>query len=379
MDFLYTFANSSILVRLVCALVILLIFLIGKRFLSHLALKFISLIKIKHTTIDSQFLDRLQQPFNCFFILTGIFIALSVSPFVHYTTISEEHFILFEKSIPVSIVSFKFLERLYQTAVVLLITWAVYDLECIYEEVISNMPLKLPFVDNTLFIRFTAKLIRLATIVLGIFIALYILFPAITTGILTGVGVGGVALAFIGKDMCSNILSGFVIMMDRPFIIGDWIEVQGVEGIVEDISFRSTRIRTFTQGMMVIPNATIGNANIINWSRMERRRVKFDLGVAYNTPIDQLNLCKDRIKAIIAKTPHVQEGTALVAFESFGDSSLNIQVIYFSLLTDYASYLQIKESINLEILALCEELGIEIAFPTQTVYIAKEQDTAVQS
>ena len=130
-------------------------------------------------------------------------------------------------------------------------------------------------------------------------------------------------------------------MLDKPFVIGDWIEIIGLEGVVEDISFRSTRLRTFTQGQVVIPNAQISNANLINWTRMEKRRVKFDLGIDYNTSIKDLNLCMSRIKEILKKDPDVENETYIVAFENFGDYALNIQILYFSMHTSYAPYLEV--------------------------------------
>lgn len=366
MEFFYDFAQNSLYVRLIASLLLLFFFFFGRKLLSRLAIRLVSRIKVKHNLLEFRQFDSLQLPFNYLFLCTGIYIALAISPFVSYPKLPEDSFWFISTAIPISILPFSLLTNIYSSVIAALVTWIIYQLEHVYEPSLSSLTTKLPFMDNSLFIRFLAKMIRFLTVLVGSFISISLLFPDFTK-ILTGVGIGGVAVAFIGKDALANILSGALLMMDKPFVINDWIELCNLEGVVEDISFRSTRIRTFTQGLVVIPNSQIGNENIINWSRMEKRRVKFDLGIAYNTSIADIQQCIDGIKQILGNCNEVENETYLVNFESFGDYALNISIIYFSLETSYAPYVQVKEEVNLQILSLCEKLNIEIAFPTQTI------------
>lgn len=375
-NFLSNFSHNSLYIRVTTSIVLLIGFLISHRLLSRLMIKLVSRIEIKHTRIDSTHFDALQKPFNHLFLLTGFYFALAVSPLVIYSSVTTESFWFIQ--IPISIIPFKLLNKFYFALVSAYVTWIIYLIAHIYEELLNSLKIKFPFMDNSLFLRFTARIIRAAIVVIGAFVSLSLLFEGLPS-ILTGVGLGGAALAFIAKDALSNIFSGMVLMFDKPFVIGDWIEIIGLEGVVEDISFRSTRLRTFTQGQVVIPNAQISNANLINWTRMEKRRVKFDLGVSYNTSIDNLNTCIKKIKNILLEDPDVENDTYIVVFENFGDYALNIQILYYSMHTDYASYLQVKQRINMEILKLCEHIGVDIAFPTQTLYMQRTPKTPVKS
>lgn len=358
---------DPVLLRLVLALAILLITFFAKRVLSKILIKYLSKIKINKLTLDFSLFDRLQKPINCLLIATGIFLTLAVSPFVYYKTISEQFLTIGDFRFILSLISINFVVKIYKVAFIGIATWVIYDLEQLYEQFFTGLNDKHELIDNTVIIRYVSKIIRIVTIIIGIAIALTILFPNLS-GLATGVGIGGAAVAFVSKDSLSSILSGMFLLLDKPFVIGDWITIDSVDGIVEDISFRSTRIRTFSQSLVVIPNNTISNANIINWSRMEKRRVSFDLGVSYSTSETQIKQCIDDIKHLLTNHPDIESDTALVHFTSFGDYSLNIQIIYYTLKTDLSSYLAIKETVNLDILNLCNRYQVEIAFPTQTIY-----------
>lgn len=368
MNFFYQLTNNSFYVKLLIAIFLLFVFLAGRKLLSRLAIRLLAKIEITHSRLEIGLFDRLQKPLDYLFLVTGFYVALAASPFVNYSKLTNESFWMIKTQIPLSVIPFTLLNKVYGALFIALCTWTLYDLEHIYEGILSNISIKVPFIDNTLFIRFTAKLIRFFTVLIGTFISLNILIPNISS-VITGLGLGGVAVAFVSKDALSDILTGMFFIMDKPFVIGDWIEIDGLEGTVEDITFRSTRIRTFTQGLIMMPNAQISSENIINWTRMKKRRVKFELGVSYHTQVATLNECITRIKDLLAAHPDIENESFLVAFENFGDYTLNIQITYFSLRTDYASYLSIKETINIQILELCHELGVNIAFPTQTVII----------
>ncbi|PHV71077.1 hypothetical protein CS063_07025 [Sporanaerobium hydrogeniformans] len=359
---------NPFIIRLIGAFAFLLFFLLFRKLLRKFTIGLLSKISIKKLALGSKLTEALQKPLDYLFLFTGIWGALCISPLIRYKEISSNSFWSSEAVFSLDFIPFESVTTLYTVVFVSIATWGIYNLEVVYEMVLSDLNAKLGITDNTLLIRFTSKLIRFFTLLIGGAIVLSLLFGDIG-GIITGVGLGGVAFAFVSKDALSNILSGALLMMDKPFIIGDWVEVSGIEGIIEDISFRSTRIRTFTQGVVVIPNAKIGNENIINWSRMEKRRVKFNLTLPYHTPLDKIHTCIQQINCLLSAHPTIEQGSFLVGLESLGDYSLNIQVLYFSLATDYASYLKIKETINLRILEICEKETIQIAFPTQTLHV----------
>lgn len=188
------------------------------------------------------------------------------------------------------------------------------------------------------------------------------------TGMITGLGLAGLTFSLAAKDSASNLFGGLVIIADKPFGVGDWIQTPEMEGTVTDITLRSTRIRTFKDAEVIIPNSTLANTSIINWSRMSKRRVHFTLGVIYQTPQEKLRQAVDGIRELLSRRPDdVEQTSILVTFDTFGDYSLNLEIYYYALRTTWADYMQLKEAVNFEIRELLDSLGVEIAYPTQVL------------
>ena len=359
-------SHDPIILRLFFSLIVLLIMLIARRFLSKWIIHTLARIKFHKVHLEISAFNGLKSPINYFILTTGIYIALAVSPFVFYTNSAEQSFYLGDFKLTLSLIPLAFLTKLYLATIAGIVTWFIYELECLYEHFFTELNEQLSLIDNTVFIRYLSRIINFITIIVGCSIVLIFLVPDFS-GLLTGVGIGGAAVAFVAKDSLASMISGMFLLLDKPFSISDWVSIDDLEGIVEDISFRSTRIRTFSQGLVIIPNNTISNANIINWSRMKKRRVSFDLGVSYNTTPEQLNICTNQIRAILSQFEDIEKETYIVHFTDFGDYSLNIRIIYYTLPTQFAQYLAVQEAVNLKILEFCESNNIEIAFPTQTI------------
>ncbi len=190
-------------------------------------------------------------------------------------------------------------------------------------------------------------------------------------GLIAGLGIGGLAVALAARDSIANVFGSVVILADRPFRVGDWIEAQGqgIEGFVEEIGFRSTRIRTFAKSVITVPNSVVANWAINNWSAMPRRRVQMTLGISYETTPEQIERLVARLREMLQAHPQVDtQENLLVHFTDFGESSLQLLVQYFTFATQRGPHLAVREEINLAIMRLLDELGIEIAFPTRTVY-----------
>ncbi len=368
MNTLTTLVGNPFYVRLLLSALILLVFIIAKRFLIKFLLKCLSKISIKGKQVDISLFDTLHKPLNRMILLTGLYFALSVSPFTYASQTTQQVLSIGSLDITMSIIQQSIVTTLYTALMLALLTQVIYNLEIIYEELFSQLNDRLSLIDNTLIIRYIARIIRFVTIAIGVSIVSLTLVPQLAS-IITGLGIGGAALALIFKDTLEDIFSGMILLLDKPFVIGDWVELSNIEGIVEDISFRSTRIRTFTQGQVVIPNATVGGENIINWSSMSKRRAKFNIGLVYGTTSDKLEECINEIKSYLSSNTSIESGSYLVAFENFGEYSLNIEVIYFALKTDYPSYLAIKEEVNFELMRICENIDVNMAFPTQTLHV----------
>jgi MscS family membrane protein len=187
--------------------------------------------------------------------------------------------------------------------------------------------------------------------------------------LLAGLGIGGLAVAMASKDTVANLFGSLVIFLDKPFQIGDWIELGSLEGTVEEVGLRTTRVRTFANSLITIPNAKFTTESVNNWSRMRKRRIKMSLGITYDatpTKVDELVL---KVRELIENDPKIRSDFYLVNFDNFGPSSLDLFVYCFTETTNWSEFLQAKQEFMLAIMHAVEELGLEFAYPTQTLHV----------
>ncbi len=189
--------------------------------------------------------------------------------------------------------------------------------------------------------------------------------------LLAGLGVGGLAIALAAKDTAANFFGSLMILFDQPFKVGDWIKINDLEGTVEEIGFRSTRVRTFYDSQIVIPNSKVANNDIDNLGRRQYRRTVETLGLTYSTSEEQLKEFTKGLRAIIDSSPLTRKDKYYISFKKFGDSSLEILLYFFLKVSDYKDELQAKEQILLQIKHLAETLNVDFAFPSQSIYMEK--------
>ena len=189
---------------------------------------------------------------------------------------------------------------------------------------------------------------------------------------LAGLGIGGLALALAAQDTIANMFGSFVVIVDRPFLVGDTVRIAGNEGTVEDIGLRSTRLRTADRTLIVIPNKTVATEAITNLSRMPERRVAQSVRLAYGTPPDRLEALLDDLRGLLRTDPDVQPGSGAVNFSDFGDSSLDLQVVYLTRSPDAQKSLDIKERINLKVMRTAAARGVALAVPTTRSVVSHE-------
>lgn len=195
------------------------------------------------------------------------------------------------------------------------------------------------------------------------------------TGLIAGLGIGGIAVALAVQNILGDLLASLSIVLDKPFVIGDFVVVDTLSGTVEHIGLKTTRIRSLSGEQLIFSNNDLLKSRIRNYKRMEERRIVFSFGVVYQTPLTKLKAVKEIVGNIIKK----QENARLdrVHFKEYGDSALNFEVVYFVMKPDFNIYMDIQETINLEIFRRFQEEGIEFAYPTQTVYM-QNQGAGVQ-
>jgi len=191
------------------------------------------------------------------------------------------------------------------------------------------------------------------------------------SGLVASLGIGGIAVAMAARDTLANVFGSIMILMDRPFAIGDWIKTGDFEGVVEEIGFRSTRIRTFEKTLVNVPNAVLANMVIDNIDARSKRRINMRIGLTYSTTPEQMQQAIAGIEAILVAHPGVDQEFKLVKFDEFADSSLSIFLYYFSADKDWSAYLQVRQEVNVQIMQLLESMQLDFAFPTRTLHISQ--------
>jgi len=191
------------------------------------------------------------------------------------------------------------------------------------------------------------------------------------SGILAGMGIGGLAMALAAQDSISGIFASVVIFLDKPFMVEDFIEVNGISGTVEEIGIRSTRVRTVEKTLVTLPNKEIMDSSINNYSKRPMRRTASTIGVTYETTPGKMKELLEQLRQMLRDDEDVDNENVYVNFTGFGDSSLDIEMKYFILTVDYQKWLDKRENINLRIMRIVYDLGLDFAFPSTTVYLEK--------
>jgi small-conductance mechanosensitive channel len=188
------------------------------------------------------------------------------------------------------------------------------------------------------------------------------------TALLASMGVAGIAVALALQSVLADLFASLVIAIDKPFVINDFIIVGEFMGTVEKIGIRTTRLRSLSGEQVIFSNSDMLSSRIRNYKRMWERRIVFSIGVTYETPYEKLS----RIPTIIQKVIESQEKARFdrAHFASYGDFSLNFEIVYYVLSADYNEYMDVQQTINLAIFKLFEEAGISFAYPTRTLYVA---------
>ena len=196
------------------------------------------------------------------------------------------------------------------------------------------------------------------------------------TALLTGISIGGLALALAAQDTVKNLIGSLVIFVDRPFQIGDWINFDGIDGTVEEVGIRSTRVRTFANSVIYVPNGKLADMTVNNMGVRLFRRYSTQLGITYDTPPHLIEAFVEGIKEMIRQHPSTRKDYFEVHLNGFGDSSLNIMLYMFFRVPDWTNELSGKHDIIIGIIKLADKLGIRFAFPTTTLHIEEFPGTS---
>lgn len=187
------------------------------------------------------------------------------------------------------------------------------------------------------------------------------------TALIAGLGIGGIAVALALQNVLGDLFASLSIVLDKPFVVGDFLIIDDFLGTVENIGLKTTRLRSLSGEQLVFSNSDLLNSRIRNYKKMQERRVVFTVGVTYETPHDILRKIPDLLQDAVEAQEPVRFDRA--HFKEFGDSALIFEVVYYVLEPDYNVYMDVQQAINFRIVEAFEEDGIEIAYPTRSVYV----------
>ncbi|MBD7969978.1 mechanosensitive ion channel family protein [Paenibacillus sp. Sa2BVA9] len=264
--------------------------------------------------------------------------------------------------------SWPLFQGLVRTGFIIIIGWAFYNLSGRSSRFFAGMTSKLGVEESDMIIPFLSKVLRFMVIALTITIIMGEWGYSVN-GLVAGLGLGSLAVALAAQDTLSNLIAGIIIVTEKPFSKGDWIRTDAVEGMVEDISFRSSKIRTFADSIVIIPNNILAKAAITNWSRMGKRRVTFDLGVAIDTDRVQLANAVNRLREYIENHEGIDHDLYMVRLKEMTKDQITILFYFFTYTTIWVEHMKVLESINFEILRILEEEGVKLAVPAQRLFL----------
>ncbi|MBW1807802.1 MAG: mechanosensitive ion channel family protein [Deltaproteobacteria bacterium] len=265
----------------------------------------------------------------------------------------------------------RFLNGLFNSLLIVSVAWFLFSAVDILVVYLRRFTDRTETQLDDQLIPIVRKIVRAIILALALIMIIQNLGYSVSS-LLAGLGLGGLAFALAAKDSLANVFGSVTIFTDRPFQIGDWIKLPGAEGYVEDVGFRSTRIRTFEKTLVTIPNSKLANSVVENMDARPIRRIKMTIGIGYDAKSKQMKEAVEAIREILRNHEGVSQDYWLVYFTDFNDSTLDIFIYYFSKSKVWAEYLNVRQEVNLLIMEKIEELGLEIAFPTQTVYLKQE-------
>ena len=334
---------------IIVSLVIFLLFYLLRRLIARFILNRLSKIVSRTSNqIDDAVIEVLDGPLKFFPVVIGFFIASS------YLDISDNNQ--------------DFLDLLNRSLITIFIFWLLHQLIIPFSFVIKNFESKIskPLVDWTL------KGLKILVIVLGA-VAILELWGIRVGPVIAGLGLFGVAVALGAQDLFKNLISGIMILMEKRFTVGDVILVSGeVEGVVEQIGFRSTLVRRFDSTPVMVPNYKFAEQSVTNYTRRHHRRIRWLIGLEYKTTIEQLKNIRDDINNLINKNDNFaknKNASFYVRIDSFSDSSIDMLVQAFTETNDWGQYLKIKEDLAVQIINIVEKNKANFAFPSQSLYV----------
>lgn len=305
--------------------------------------------------IAEDLLKSFEKPINCMLWILNFSLALDASPW-DTTALGT------------------FLEHIMRSSLIFCFFWGIYDITYTANKGFQWLQKRLGLGSEQTIANLFSTILHIIIILMG-FAAISKEWGFDITGFLASLSIGSVAVAFAAKDTLANVFGSIIIILDKPFVVGDWISVNGTEGIVEKISFRSTCVRAFPNELVYIPNNLLSNVHITNFTKREKSRIDFTLGFTYDTSREKMEEAIADIRAFLDSRAYLIKDTIEVGFANYGDSSLNVRIICYTPVPVGQQYRACISDMNLGLLDVMKDVGVSCAFPSTSVYFENELKT----
>ena len=349
-DFLNFFKNITLenIIDIGIGLAIIVVFKIFSSSFAYIIIKMFRFkVKDKKKIKENGF----YKPLKLFFVVLGIYIG----------------FIALK--LPENV--FNVITKLFKISTILLISKGFANLFDSNSQSFAKFREKLHFNGNDTTINFFSKILKFLIYIIGGFILVSELGYDLS-GLVAGLGISSVVIALAAQDIAKSFLAGISIIADKPFEIGDYILVDTFSGTVEDITFRTTRIRDAENQIIVLPNSMLTTANIINATKREKRRYYLLLTLDLTTPLEKVADFTQNIKLALNTHPNVEKESIKVFFDTISANGIDVSVNFYTNITDFIEFLKFKEEINYTILDIANKANIDLAYPSQSIYLKKE-------
>lgn len=264
-----------------------------------------------------------------------------------------------------------YISKIFRICIIFLFAKGFANLFDTSSESYEKIREKLKFTGNEALIDFISRIVKFLIYIIAGFIIVSELGYDLN-GLATGLGLSSVVIALAAQDLAKSIIAGFSILTDKPFEIGDYIETNNFAGTVEDITFRTTRIRDINNQIIVITNSQIADSNIVNGSKREKRRYNLILTLNLATPLEKVSALTDEMKLCLTTHKNIMKESVRVLFDTVSKNGLDISIHFYTDIVDYAEFLKFKEIINYTLLEIVRNNNIELAYNSQTIYLKKD-------
>lgn len=331
------------------------------RFLSRLLFKLFK--KFSEEVQIETFVALLLRPFEFFISTTSLYLAVNQLQYplqevvFHYTKKTTGG------NVPAGFTLGQTLDKVFLFFIILSVFWIFLRIIDFVAHVLLYKAAKTDNKADDQLVPFLKELLKFIVYFIGFFVLLGYVFEVNAISLITGLGIGGIAIALAAKESLENLIGSFTIFMDKPFTVGDLVKVDGIEGSIEKVGFRSTVIRSVDKTTIIIPNRAMIDGVLENLTRRNYRRVKFNVSLPYETPSEMLKAISQDIRTFLEAKAETSDHT--VTFDNFDNWAKNIQVLYLVENPDYARYLQVKEEVNYQIMAIISHYGVSLAYPVQ--------------